>query len=327
MSSRGADTIPASVNLMPEAPVSRMVELAVEAERLGYRRCWVYDEGLAARDVYITLAAVAGATERILLGPGITNPHTRHPGVTAAAIASLDELSGGRAFLGLGAGGALTLNPMGIKRGRPLTAVRETVSVCRSLFGGGNVDLEGETVRLNSARLGFARPDIEIWLAGRGPRMMRLGGEAADGFNFSYVHKDTIGDLVSAVRSAAEGRAVPKFSYTTKIVSTDADMEAARRNLSFRLLDQPGEVQENIGFGPDDAAALRAALGQGGPESAARLVRDEWVHPFVIAGTPEECAAELRGLLEQHGFDEFQLPIQEIDEGEQAMADVAGLFG
>jgi 5,10-methylenetetrahydromethanopterin reductase len=320
------EVIPASVNLMPEGPVGRIVELATEAERLGFRRCWVYDEGLAARDVHVTLAAIATATEQILLGPGITNPHTRHPGVTAAAVASLDELSGGRAFLGLGAGGALTLDPMGIDRGKPLTAVREMVHACRALFSGESLDLDGETVQFVSARLDYARPDIEIWLAGRGPKMMRTAGELADGVNLSYVHKATLGALLASIRSAASGGPEPKISYTTKIVSSDSDFEAARRNLSFRLLDQPGEVQDLIGFGPDDAVALRAALGEGGPSAAARLVEDDWVLPFVIAGTPAECAAELRSLLAEHAFDEFQLPVQELDEAEATMADVAGLF-
>ena len=104
-------TVPLSVNLMPTGAIGDVVELAALAEQLGCRRCWVYDEGVHTRDVYVTLAAIATATDRIGLGPGITNPYVRHPGATASAVASLDELSGGRAFVGLGAGGALTLTP------------------------------------------------------------------------------------------------------------------------------------------------------------------------------------------------------------------------
>ena len=76
--------IPLSVNLMPEGPIGQVVELARLAEASGYRRCWVYDEGVHTRDVYVTLAAIAGATERVGLGPGITNPYVRHPGATAS---------------------------------------------------------------------------------------------------------------------------------------------------------------------------------------------------------------------------------------------------
>ena len=81
--------VPVSVNLMPAGPVAQVVELATLAEARGCRRCWVYDEGMHTRDVYVTLAAIAGATTRIGLGPGITNPYVRHPGATAAAVATL----------------------------------------------------------------------------------------------------------------------------------------------------------------------------------------------------------------------------------------------
>ena len=125
-----------SVNLIPESPISDVVDLARQADALGFARCWVYDEGLATRDVYVTMAAIADGTAQIAIGPGITNPYTRQPAQTAAAIASLDELSGGRAFLGLGAGGSLTLDPLGIKRRQPLTALEETIDAARALFGG-----------------------------------------------------------------------------------------------------------------------------------------------------------------------------------------------
>ncbi len=122
-----------SLNVIPECPIREIVDLAVHAEELGFDRVWVYDEGLVTRDVFVVMSAIAAATTQIEIGPGITNPYTRHPGQTAAAIASLDELSGGRAFLGIGAGGSLTLDPLGLERRRPLTAVRETIDAARAL--------------------------------------------------------------------------------------------------------------------------------------------------------------------------------------------------
>ena len=172
--------LPLSVNLMPDGPVGRIADLAVLAEELGYARCWVYDEGLVTRDVYVTLSAVAERTETIPLGPGITNPFVRHPGATAAAIASLDELSGGRAFVGIGAGGGLTLDPLGIVRDRPLTAVAEMVDGLRRLFAGERVEHDGHAFSFRDAHLTYGRPGIEIILAGRGPRMTELGGRVAD---------------------------------------------------------------------------------------------------------------------------------------------------
>lgn len=251
-------TLPLSVALMPEAPVGDIVELAVLAEQLGLARCWVYDEGLVTRDVYVTLTAIAASTERLPLGPGITNPFVRHPGATAAAIASLDEFSGGRAFLGLGAGGGLTLAPMAIERSKPYTAVSEMVATLRQLFAGERVTHDGAVFSFAEAHLEYGRPDIEIILAGRGPRMTAFGGHSADGFNLGYIHKDLLGGHAAALRDAAGDRPF-RISYSTKMVTTDEEFEDARAQLSFRLVDSPPEVRELVGIGDDTVAEIGRA--------------------------------------------------------------------
>lgn len=319
--------LPLSCNLMPETAVQDLVGLAVQAESLGFGRCWVYDEGLVTRDVYVTLTAIGLATERIRIGTGITNPYVRHPGATAAAVATLDELSGGRAFVGLGAGGGLTLGPLGIEAARPLTAVRETVAALRSLFAGETVDLDGESFSLCGARLGYARPDIEIILAGRGPRMTRLGGEVADGFLLSYLHKDVLGDTVSMLRSVHETDSRPfSVTYSTFIATNDLELEQARAQLTFRLIDSPQRVKDLIGMTEEDTASIRTALAGGGPGAAAHLVKEEWVPHFVIVGTPQEAGAELRSLMERYGLDEFQLPVHELDGAAAKLEQVAAMF-
>ena len=318
-------TLPVSVNLMAQAPVADVVALAVLAEDLDCSSCWVYDEGLLTRDVYVTLAAIAGRTERILLGPGITNPFVRHPGATAAAVASLDELSGGRAFLGLGAGGGLTLGPLWNDRQRPLTAVREMVDTLRRLFAGQRVTHDGHAFSFRHASLDYARADIEIILAGRGPKMTKLGGEVADGFNLSYIHKDLLGGHARALRAAAGDRPF-RITYSTMVATTEAELEDARAQLTFRLVDSPSEVRELIGMTEIDVAAVRAALGQGGPKAAAHLIRPAWVEPFVIAGTVEECSAELVALLADNDIDEFQLPVLDVEGAAALVERAAGMF-
>ena len=302
------------INLIPEAPVGEMVGLAVAAEDLGFDRCWVYDEGLATRDVHLTLGAIAAATSRLELGPGITNPFTRHPAQTAATIATLDELSEGRAFLGIGAGGTLTLAPMGLAPARPMTAVRETIEVCRALFataalGASPVDHDGETVRLRSARLDHGRSGIEIWLAGRGPRMLRLGGATADGVMLDFIHRPSLGRYVDLVaEGAADGGRSAAICYSTALVIDDHDLEVVRPHLTYRLVDAPAPVKEAMGMAQADVDRIRSALA-GGLEEAAAHVRDEWVLPFVIAGSAPECATSIGDLVDRHGFVEFLLPM------------------
>ncbi len=318
-SNRVSAVVRPAFNVMPHGSVERAVELARLAETLGYERCWVYDEGLAASDVYVAMTAIAVSTESLMIGPGITNPYTRHAGATASAIASLDELSGGRAFLGIGAGGSLTLDPLSIARERPLTATRETIEACRRLFAGDAVSVEGTHVRLSEASLLNPRPGIEIWLAGRGPRMLELGGAACDGVLVDFVYKPHLGPAIERIRGA--GRAAgnkPRIAYSTMLVTDDDTMAALKPHMTYRLVDSPPEVREALGLTDSDAAVIRAALADG-LEAAAEHVRDEWALPFVIAGSPGECSQELQSLAAQHGIESFVVPLLDDEPAEKLL--------
>lgn len=308
--------------LMPEGPVSQIVEASRLAERMGCDRVWIPDEGLTGRECYVTLAAVAAATQRVQIGTGITNPYTRHPGVTASAIATLDELSGGRAVLGIGAGGGLTLGPLAIDRAAPLQAMRDLVDASRSLWAGETIHGAATTGSFSGARLPYGRPDIPIWLAGRGPKVMALGGEVADGFILSYVHKEVLGEHVAIIRRAAvdAGRPTPRLAYMTMLATDDHTIEQARAALTFRLVDSPPEVKERLGLDPQRVDALRTAIADGGPPAAAHLVDDDWLDQFVIVGSPAECRAELYRLLDQHGIDEFQVSINDPTRAETVLS-------
>lgn len=298
-----------SINVIPECPIADIVALAVEAEMLGFDRCWVYDEGLITRDVHVTMSAIAAATATIEIGPGITNPYTRHPATTASAIASLDELSGGRAFLGIGAGGSLTLDPIGLARTKPLTAVAETIAVAKALFGGQSARYEGETTTLRSASMGYGRADIEIWLAGRGPKMLELGGRLADGVMLDFIHKPSLNQSIDRVRRGGPAR----ICYSTAVVTNDDDLEFVRPHMTYRLVDAPPAIKEAIGMSEADVDRIRSAM-SGGLAAAAHHVRDEWVEPFIIMGSATACGEEIAKLCEQHGIDEFLLPMFDMED-------------
>ncbi len=297
-----------AINIMPTGPLEEIVALAQLAERLGYERCWVYDEGLHTHDVYVTLSAIAVATDRIKLGPGITNPFVRHPGATATALASLDQLSGGRAFLGLGAGGSLTLGPLGIERTKPITAMEEMVDCLRRLFAGETVTHSGHAFSFDRASLSYGRSDLEIMLAGRGPRVSALGADEADGFVLSYIHKELLAEHAARLRDRAGDRPFT-VTYSTKIVTTDAEVVAAREQLTFRLVDSPGDLRERIGLTDVVVDSIRQALAEGGPSKAAAFIDPAWVEQFVLVGSIEECRREVAELLTQTGIDQFQLPV------------------
>src|SRR4051812_10266196 len=151
---------------------------AVEAG--GFSHLWLTDSSLHARDcyAYLTLAALESHTLR--LGTAVTHPYSRHPAVNLVAITSVDELSGGRALYGIGAGDrpvtelGLTPAPLGVVRGR--------VTASRRLLDGETVTWEGRAFRLDDAPRRYGRrPALPIYLAASGPRMLELTGEVADG--------------------------------------------------------------------------------------------------------------------------------------------------
>ena len=171
--------VAAGVHIVPLMPSPDVIALVVEAERLGYDYCMVADEGVHP-DIYACLGAAARETERIQLGV-MTNGYTRHPAVTAAALATVNELSGGRVVATMLAGGSMVLGPMAIERHRPFRVVSDTLTVLSKLWSGETISWRGEHCALDGAQLGMGAQDIPIWIAGRGPLVLGLAGEVADG--------------------------------------------------------------------------------------------------------------------------------------------------
>jgi 5,10-methylenetetrahydromethanopterin reductase len=315
------------VNIIPMAPVDELVSYGQEAERLGFDRFWVMDEGLATRDVYITLAAIAQKTNNILLGTGITNPYTRHPAVTAASIATLDELSGGRALLGIGAAGSLTLDPMLIERRKPLTAVGEVIETTRALFRGEVVTFDGEVVKLNGAHLDYARSDIEIWIAGRGPKMLTLGGRISDGISLNFNHRELIQENVDLILAGAKQTGnKPKIGYATFVITNEKMLQRLKPFMTFSLVDSPSKAKELIGITEAEVENIRQTMGREGLYAAGKLLKDEWVRPFVVMGSKSECAAELRALVARHNLDELMVPIYDMSMAMEQISDLAAVM-
>ena len=167
--------------LLPSRPAGELVDLTVRAEAVGYDDVWVADERFF-REAYTVLGLAAARTSRIRLGPGVTDPYSRHPALTAMAIATLDEVSGGRAILGLGAG-VSGFRELGIDAARSAAAMREAVELIRRLLAGETVSQKGELVSLAAGRLDFRPPraDVPIYVASQREAGCRVAGRVADG--------------------------------------------------------------------------------------------------------------------------------------------------
>lgn len=167
--------------LLPSRPAGELVEIAVRAEALGYDDLWVADERFF-REAYTLLGLTAARTGRIRLGPGVTDPYSRHAALTAMAIATLDEVSGGRALLGLGAG-VSGFRELGVDGARSAVAIREAVELIRRLLTGQTVTVKGAVVRFDDGRLDFTPPraDVPIYVASQREAGCRVAGRVADG--------------------------------------------------------------------------------------------------------------------------------------------------
>ena len=313
--------VSAGVHIVPLMPAEDVISVAVEAERLGYEYCLVADEGFHP-DVYACLGVIARATDRITLGV-LTNGYTRHPAVTAAAAATVNELSGGRLVVTLLAGGSMVLSPMGIERARPARVVADSVQVLRRLWSGDEVSWRGQTCSLDRARLGMGPQSIPIWIAGRGPRLLELAGQQADGVILTV--KPDLGAALSLIGSAAAaaGRPDPHCFYLGRICYTPDLLEGQRRTLSFVLMDSPPRVLQSLGLTPDAIEVVEHAAGANHPELVDDLVTDALLQRYQVAGTAEECRAEVEELAREHSLSGVLIDAlsEDLDENLAVLAD------
>jgi alkanesulfonate monooxygenase SsuD/methylene tetrahydromethanopterin reductase-like flavin-dependent oxidoreductase (luciferase family) len=207
------------VSLDPTDLAARLlVEAALTAERSGFDGVWMYDHisgvalgGDSISDPWPLLGAIAASTERISLGPLVANATVRHAAHIAVASATLQDLSGGRFLLGIGAGAGpgssfademvmvgLDPKPAAVRRG----IVVESIDVIRRLWSGGG-DVDGEHLSLHAAA-GFPAPEVAppIIVGANGPKMAAIAGSVGDGVNLHSDETDLAG-LIAIVRDAS----------------------------------------------------------------------------------------------------------------------------
>jgi len=291
------------VEFVPYLHLDTMVALAKEVERLGFQQIWVCDH-YHNRYVHSVLARLALETRGVQLGPGVTNPYLAHPALTAAAIATLNEISNGRAMLGMSSGDPFFLETVGIKQERPVTCVREAVSIVKRLLQGERVEFEGECFTCRGAKLRF-KPgnNIPIYLGGRRRRMLRLAGEVADGALINASHPADIRDSVDNIREGLRQskRSPDDFDFVAYMaVSVDKDekraREAARGVVAFIASSAPKESLVHRAISPQDVAVVRSYLSKGELAKAREAVTDEMLDEFSVCGGVNELVSRVEVL-------------------------------
>lgn len=294
-------------------PLKKVVAVAKLAEELGFESFVHADQRFSGeKDVFVTLAADALNTATIKLGPCVSDPFCRIPAMLAAAVASLDELSGGRALLALGAGGS-GFAEMHLERKHVNEALRETITMIRGLFGGDTVNFDGRLYKLTKARLRFdVRPDIPILIASRSPLNLELAGEIADGAIIAtYVSKPQLAFAIERVRAGARkaGRRLEDVRLISWVYTSISDdgrqaVENVRPFVTQALVNTSSEAYPAIlhGFHDGLPSFLETcrARGRAGLETAYQdrtYLTDEVIKRFSVAGTAEDCITKINEIV------------------------------
>jgi 5,10-methylenetetrahydromethanopterin reductase len=276
--------------LMQDIPVARYLEMARLAETSGCENLWLIDGQDVFPDPWATAALCAVNTARIRIGPGVTNPVTRHPRVTANAMLTIHEISNGRGILGLGAGDN-AVRTLGRGPAR-IAEIREAVDICRQRF------------RERGA-------DIPIYVAANGPKLAAYACAAADGILVPCIGtpedlRRTLERTDVAARAAGKDlREFPVLIYVGFAIShdrreavDDARGGIARRVLNFVYYPEhfPPELEplrgdvEALARGYDYGHHLKSGV------SHTHLVSDALMDVAGIAGTPPEVLVKFRAL-------------------------------
>jgi len=291
----------------------------------GLASFWVADQRWQ-RDVYVSLTDIAARTDSLLLGTRVTDPYIRHPALTAVAIATLDEASGGRAILGIGAGGS-GFRQLGLARTKPAVAVRESIEVIRRLWSGEEFEFEGRIINWKRGALEFkCRPDIPVVIAARGPFLLELAGEVADAaIVASGVSPGGVGWARQLI-AKGEMRAGRPQGQTDLMhmtyISIDEDPRVARQTVKKALVGTVVGSHPTYDFlranGLEIPSDLSAYLDSGGYDAPRiiELIPDSFVDKLAIAGTVEDCAIQLQGLLDAGIQHPLLAPIPLRDGGE-----------
>ncbi|WP_033290739.1 LLM class flavin-dependent oxidoreductase [Amycolatopsis jejuensis] len=313
----------------PTNPYREHVELVRAAEGMGFDHAWVPDQTFL-RDPYVLLAAMGSATSSITLGLGVTNPYTRHPAIAARAIATAEEFAPGRTVFGIGAG-----NPKEVVRALELqdsfvvARCEEMAAAVRALLRGETLAVDGEHYTYHDVRLGFEVPrPIPLYLAGRGPKMLRAAGRVADGVivgsiatesGYRYALEQVAKGAADVGRSMAE---LDLVAWTVVEVTKDRarSLGKYRGQIAHIIANAPDSALRRIGVPCVAAAAIKEAYRGSG--SAGAFVTDECVDAFAVIGDADYCRRRISYLAEvgvsqvsvllpyDRGLDEYRVQLE-----------------
>jgi len=315
--------------LAANEPFQQIIKRAQFCEKYGFDSVLIDDhllygtEAAAAPEPFTTLGAIAAGTRKIRVGIAVTDLVRRHPAIVAQTLATLSNQFPKRVFLGLGAGDPMNQTPFGFSAEHRVSRLEEGLKIIRQLWKssiGKPQNYKGQFFSLNNAYLQAGQekqPVPPIYLAAFGPRMLKLAGEAADGWmphcHTPATYKMDLDTIIGSAHNASRDfGAFRSAYYTLSFISTNRK-EADRNVLgparyflalipeALRKIDpsasHPGRIWEKIPYPKEQREAIRK-IAADIPESDA--------YNTVIHGTPDDCIEQIEGY-RKAGCKEFML--------------------
>lgn len=321
------------VVLQTDPPARRVVELTAEAERRGFSYAWTFDSHVLWQEPFVVYALMLEHTERMIVGPMVTNPGTRDWTVLASLFATLNDTFGGRTICGMGRGDS-ALRYIG-RTPTKLQTMAEAMRVIKDLVAGKEVEYRGKTLRIPWIGEGW---DLPMWAAGYGPKALDLIGRHADGFILQLADPQILEWTMRVVREAAvdAGRDPRDVKICVAAPAYVGDDIAHQRdqvrwfggmvgNHVVDLVARYGEDPSKVPQVLTDYIKARREYDyshHGKPDNPTTdFVPDDIVDRFCVLGTADQHIAKLT-LLKEMGVDQFAIYL--MHDGQEATLQAYG---
>src|SRR3954468_13638167 len=322
------------VTVLPDPPYRRFVELLQLAEQHGFEHGWTYDSDVLWQGSFPTLALAAEGPGGRKLGHRVTTPGTREPTVVASAYATLQDVSEGRMVMGIGRGDSarryIGQKPVSVGR------FEEALRMIKPFMNGEKVAWNDTEIELAWARRDL--PEIEMHVAGYGPKVLAVAGRLGDGVIIQLADPDIIRWTMGTARKAAEEAGRDPAALKCIVCAPSHigdDLAHARDQVRWFPAMVSNHVKDLIArYGADGAVVPRALTdyvpdetgydydehSRAGAKHGA-FVSDEICDRFCVLGTPEQAVGKLEEL-ESIGVDQFNVYL--MTEGQEHTLETYG---
>jgi 5,10-methylenetetrahydromethanopterin reductase len=285
-----------SIGFNADLPIAEIARYAALADSQGFENLWMHEHSFG-RDAVSNLSEIANSTNRIGLGFGCLSPYIRNPVALAMTAATLQETSNGRVKLGLGTGFPARLDLMGIRHDRPISALEDTIDICRQIWTGNLTNYAGNTFSVKNVKslVGPIKNKIPIYIAGWKPQMLKLTAKHGDGYLAKGGEStNSIRKIVSSITSDLK-RSMDEIDVAAYLLTLVADSKEnavakAKKDpfVAYMLSVQDDYLYEGTNIDPGLKKPIAENYFKGSLPAAFESIKDEMIEAFTVVGTKSQ---------------------------------------